>query len=798
MNQKITTLIGINTEKDQSSENITSKYGDASDDDHSRLNDTELLSISNEKIKNKIRKYLGDDKWGDIMGLIKNNKIIDLDSEIENGNNLFHLACIKGKTKIIHEMIKLKNNNEIKLNTNLLNEDGLDGIYLYYKYGGSDIQFLDTHDVCNIDSSSRVLAFYMMDRIDMLEKLMNKMFDKGCIDNTEIPDDVNIYNELIVRYINYSKLKNNDSIEIGKRYLNVVKRLYEELKTPKLVFVAIELNAIPVIRMLINFDFDFMIYSDDFMTPLSYAILYGRLEIVLTILHYTGLKQDNYSVYKMIHSSKKKFNNRPIFIAINTKQYLFIDLLIQYMGPYIKESSNTLLFSDELNEGHSTYLHTLLSTDDIENIPPNIVRFFLKHTDLNQENYYGITCAHLISMKNLWKVYGEELEGREMDLLKLDNVGNNCYSYIKSEDKSSFLEFTKTIKLPIYVRNTNEIEKNFSSDQIKKMIDINLVVESDEHPEKRIGTRNFGLFPSNAIHYMLYLYYIEKKYEMLYVPTVIYSESEKTSFEFFFDLTAYNISPEYYTCNSQVRNFTDTFYSYLPHLICWIDEDQYFIHPKLVSILKSHDMSVTANDQRYVMFKITIVVSMGHLHANVLIYDRKKKEGWRFEPYGITDMNRRTMMDVKLREILEETYGKIKYYDPDSYLNGLNFQLVDGEDYVQSHNWGDPNGYCLAWSMWFLDVVLSNPERNVDDIMRNFFSRHSIGTIISDEEMSDGEIRSDNYYLDFIRRYAHKLDDEKNKILLSLGVKKYNLYNIILDDSIIDKIKQLFVINDNQ
>jgi hypothetical protein len=64
--------------------------------------------------------------------------------------------------------------------------------------------------------------------------------------------------------------------------------------------------------------------------------------------------------------------------------------------------------------------------------------------------------------------------------------------------------------------------------------------------------------------------------------------------------------------------------------------------------------------------------------------------------------------------------------------------------------------------------------------------------------MSDGEIRSDNYYLDFIRRYAHKLDDEKNKILLFLGVKKYNLYNIILDDSIIDKIKNLFIKNSDE
>ena len=40
---------------------------------------------------------------------------------------------------------------------------------------------------------------------------------------------------------------------------------------------------------------------------------------------------------------------------------------------------------------------------------------------------------------------------------------------------------------------------------------------------------------------------------------------------------------------------------------------------------------------------------------------------------------------------------KLIYYDPYKYLYGLNFQLVNGVDYVQ--NIGFLGGYCVVWSI---------------------------------------------------------------------------------------------------
>lgn len=150
-------------------------------------------------------------------------------------------------------------------------------------------------------------------------------------------------------------------------------------------------------------------------------------------------------------------------------------------------------------------------------------------------------------------------------------------------------------------------------------------------------------------------------------------------------------------------------------------------------------------------------------------------------------------MDNMLKNILENVYGKITYYDPDRFLQGVNFQLVDGENLPNNKNLGDPGGYCLAWSLWFIDVVVSYPNEDVNWLMRNYFSRENISQIISQEE-EDTQIKSSNYYLDFIRRYAHMLNREKNKVLMQLGVKQYNIYNMNFKPEVKNFIIDLFKI----
>jgi hypothetical protein len=307
----------------------------------------------------------------------------------------------------------------------------------------------------------------------------------------------------------------------------------------------------------------------------------------------------------------------------------------------------------------------------------------------------------------------------------------------------------------------------------------------------KIRSRNYGLFNSNMHHYMLYMRYLENKHKSMFIPTQRYIKKDIIRDKFFYEMvSSYTTSAEHRRLVENVRLFQAVYYSYLPHNIYWIDGDRYFVHPKLESILKEHDKTVTIETQRYVMIKVTMVVTDTLLHANVLIYDRHKKEAWRFEPYGTTRVKAGDFVDDMLYELLKRIYGDITYNRPDDFLSGLNFQMVDGEDYVVNKNLGDPGGYCLAWSIWFLDIVMSHPEKDIKQIMHNFFNRSDISAIISDEE---GEtIASRNYYLDFIRRYAHRLDEEKNNILMGMGIKKYYMYNSVFTDEVTDKLEDMF------
>jgi len=222
----------------------------------SNKNSEELKSneIDNEKVQSEIRNYIELDDWKKIEKIIKDGQYTDLNKDFANGNTLFHLSCIRGKTKFIKEMIKLKKEDKIKLNTNLLNIDGLPAIHLYYKYGGNDISFFDNEDICHLDIENKNLLIYVLNQIDVFELLVNKLLEKNCLDTIEIPDDDEnnhlVLYEICKKVIEISKKGDEKLLQ---RYLLVLNKIYTELLSKDLVFIAIDLNSIDIIKMLISY-----------------------------------------------------------------------------------------------------------------------------------------------------------------------------------------------------------------------------------------------------------------------------------------------------------------------------------------------------------------------------------------------------------------------------------------------------------------------------------------------------------------------------------------------------------------
>jgi hypothetical protein len=737
---------------------------------------------------NIIKKYIENDNWTSIIQLIEKGKITDINEPILYGNNLYHLACVKGKIKVINKLISLKKENKIILDTSLPNKDGFYGINLYYKYGGNDLSLLNNDEICDTNMYDESLIEYVVEMVDILDKLIDNMIDKKCLEITNY-DNTKTH----ILYILCKK-----SIE-NIKYIDIIRKIYEYTKID-LLYVAISSIAINVIKMLVTFDFEKEVRNTNYYrTMLCQSVLVGNLDIVIIILEYLKYKYDDIEFFMLMNQYTKLYNERPIFISIYYNDYVMLSLLIDYIPESIKNNNQYML--SELDNLHDTYLHSLLYnyknnvSKTLDETQIKIFTFFIQHTDLNFENYDGTTCSHLLFSTELWKTFMKVLEGREMDLLKLDKDNNNCYSYVSKTDENLMLEFTKTIKVPINLFNkqvnkqVNKQDNKQVNKQVNKQDNKQYNKQDNKNIKKYVNTdkENYGLFDNSHYSNFLYIKYLENTYNNLCVPTIKYDDNDRTTFLFKNELIKCDLNLTNYKLYTYISFLKKSFYSYSPSTIYWYDKDIYYIDDTLNKILN------VKNNKRYIYIYIYRSWDEG-AHANSLIYDKDLNEAWRFEPYGTSIMGKNDSgyyLDIFLKELLEKSFGKkIKYNDPDSFLTGINFQMVSGEDYNQTL--GDPDGYCLAWSIWFVELVVSNPDKNVNNLIKEFLNKKEINEILSEKEGK--QIESTSYYQDFIRIYAHKLDDEKNKILNKIGINKYNYYNYNRDTKLMEKVSEFFKI----
>ena len=59
----------------------------------------------------EVIKLIDDNKWEDILLNLKEGKIENPNKLLINGNNLFHIACIRTQTKFIEAVIELCSDN---------------------------------------------------------------------------------------------------------------------------------------------------------------------------------------------------------------------------------------------------------------------------------------------------------------------------------------------------------------------------------------------------------------------------------------------------------------------------------------------------------------------------------------------------------------------------------------------------------------------------------------------------------------------------------------------------------------
>nr|WRJ69919.1 ankyrin repeat domain-containing protein [Oceanusvirus sp.] len=132
--------------------------------------------------------------------------------------------------------------------------------------------------------------------------------------------------------------------------------------------------------------------------------------------------------------------------------------------------------------------------------------------------------------------------------------------------------------------------------------------------------------------------------------------------------------------------------------------------------------------KRFVVGFIALNIS-GKLfgHGNAIIYDRKKRELEVFEPHGSSDIYENDYMLRKQMYRSIETVFK-KYVPVDKFHSPMDYcpkgpQYYDTDLVSMANSFmikKKPKGYCTAWSLYYLDLRLSNPDVPPSVLVKEF------------------------------------------------------------------------------
>lgn len=117
--------------------------------------------------------------------------------------------------------------------------------------------------------------------------------------------------------------------------------------------------------------------------------------------------------------------------------------------------------------------------------------------------------------------------------------------------------------------------------------------------------------------------------------------------------------------------------------------------------------------KRFLIFPIGIHQDNG-AHANILLYDSVLNELERFEPsggeYPMEYNYNPDLLDFYIEDLFSKKFKDMKYFKPRSFEMSVGFQTLEIVDINKKI--GDPNGFCGAWSLWWVYMRIKN--ENID------------------------------------------------------------------------------------
>jgi len=710
-------------------------------------------------------------KYTDIIKLIKTTDNINLNEPDDSGNYLIHYAILFKQIDILALLISKK----CKLD--ILDNDGYGIFYipikmnyieiikmlLYFNNIVVGIPLLEFQDKYLNTPLNYAIKFK---KIDIILEFLNSNIN---LNYTDLNGDTILHSII--------PLINNDNIEIIKIMINQKISINSINKTGKnALHVSVENSNIIMCKILLEAGVDTDIGTIDYqLTPLLLSVKLNEYEICKLILKYNP--NINYQSID---------GNTALYIAIQNKSKQFIKLFL--------DNSNINLINIDGNSAIQLFFE---NGYDVNNLNDYFFKEILNKSKLNTQNNKGKTLFYYLVNDNIWEKYIDILLNKNINIYIQDINNITPYDIINTkfkDKKEKFIEMiahsyiniysSKSDKYTVNIECIKEYNTNLSDTEKSKRIDIikqnirnNKILY--QHKKKTycvneldIKNIEFTTYIGYSLDILIGLIYIAEKFKN--VQTTLTSDIIE------------NINLEkYYEKNSIKRGLYGDFLNFE---IIWSFQ-KLFYPTNLKNTLSSF---IKNESKRYLIIPIGIELSNG-AHANILIYDKNLKTIERFEPYGKdwpAGFNYNpTGLDHKLNKLFNNLLDNdniinITYYEPHTYEQKIGFQTLDINEHSRENNIGDPGGFCAAWSLWYVEMRISNPNIDKIKLIPNLIS------YIRNKKL---------FFRSIIRSYTKHITDIRDELLLKsdLNINKWindnyteKQWNILLE-LLINRINKL-------
>lgn len=701
-----------------------------------------------------IHKLINNNNWVKIYQLMINNKI-DINMKFVNGNTLAHLGFINNNVDIINFFLKADKIYLLKIS----NDDGNTPIHLLALYGY-------TNQLKKCLSVDITLANLINNNNDNVANLLYNDIDLISFIIRESKSLDHINKNVIIKNIEESQKCDDNNYNIIKLLLDYDFNYINNFES--LLTYSAQNNKNHICELLIKYGYDVNKKDELYLTPFIYAVIEENCDLMKILIN-NGAN---------INYNGPNNDNNVLIYSINNNNNEQIDILLD--NGYDMDKYDKLL---------NTPLHYAIY--NIDTIFPTILAKLIYHGNLNIKNLNQETALHLLCRTNKWRMYDNIIINKELDIFINDKFGKKPIDYlINNSDVYDFMDIIinsyrkllKNVELDKLYQQTdisNMVCRQNSIkclDQLKKYMIINKrsipSIMDKQILSKKINmiigqNRIIGIFNADSLHNIIYTFLILSRYKNVSIPFQYYLKDKFMNDIMLLQTQNLYKSEEEQGIINLLNMYTNYFYEFLPYLIIWKSNTENYYHKDLNFLIRK---SLNNKSVRFVFLKLSILVDrMGH--ANILVYDKKLNILERFEPYGITGYVDNNDLDDFIERICRENINKnLTYLKPSDIFDGIGFQVISNDNEPENKILGDPNGYCLAWVFWYLEMRLSNPDVSSKDIIKL-----SLDNITKLNE----NVTTDKKFISFIRNYATKLDNEKNNFLISIGIKPENIYNIV-------------------